>query len=304
MTQPTKKIINLKSIRIDGGTQARVAISNETLTEYAAAVSEGGNALPPVVLFHDGSDYWLADGFHRYHAHAQAGRVSIDAEVRTGTQRDAIYYSLGANTRHGLRLSNDDKRRAVSTMLADPEWSKMSDREIAKHCGCAHPLVGQMRNPAPKPTPKPPGGAPTPQGGGSSTTPTPPGGAPTPPAGGSSSTPQPDPTPQEKAAEDAHGDSDIAADLEAAYAEIETLQQEIEVANADDLKAEAIKWKRIADIARNRQNELQETVKKREDELGRLTRSLRRIGKAVGEEDPTKIAATVEAFVRSMKEKA
>src|SRR5690606_6247751 len=63
-----------------------------------------------------------------------------------GTQRDAKLYSVGANDKHGLRRSNEDKRNAVLTLLNDTEWSKWSDNQIAKACGVAHSFVGRVRS--------------------------------------------------------------------------------------------------------------------------------------------------------------
>ena len=83
------KKINIKTIRIDGGTQSRVEINNEIVTEYAEAIKAVAE-FPAVVVFNDGADSWLADGFHRFHAHNQAGKTSISADVRTGTARDAV----------------------------------------------------------------------------------------------------------------------------------------------------------------------------------------------------------------------
>lgn len=51
----------------------------------------------------------------------------------------------GASARHGLRRTNADKHRAVRRMLDDPEWSLMSDREIAKHCVASHTFVANIR---------------------------------------------------------------------------------------------------------------------------------------------------------------
>lgn len=138
------KTINIKTIRIDGGTQSRVEINNEIVTEYADALKAGAE-FPAVVVFNDGADSWLADGFHRFHAHNQAGKASIAVDVRTGTARDAVLYSLGANGTHGLNRTNADKRKAVQTMLADSEWAKWSDNAIAKACQVTHPFVGTIR---------------------------------------------------------------------------------------------------------------------------------------------------------------
>jgi hypothetical protein len=139
------KTINIKTIRIDGGTQSRVEINNEIVTEYAEAIKAGAD-FPAVVAFNDGVDNWLADGFHRFHAHGQAGKASIAADVRQGTARDAVLYSLGANGTHGLNRTNADKRKAVTTMLNDAEWAKWSNGEIAKACSVTPQFVGHVRS--------------------------------------------------------------------------------------------------------------------------------------------------------------
>ena len=142
------KVLNLQSIRIDGNTQARTEINNELVAEYAAAMSDGGR-FPEIECYFDGVDYWLVDGFHRLHSMLTLGKASATVMVFNGTLRDAVLHSLGVNTSHGLRKSNDDKRKSVQTILDDSEWRLMSDREIAKHCGCSRTLVAQMRSPKP-----------------------------------------------------------------------------------------------------------------------------------------------------------
>lgn len=140
----TTASLDLKAIRIDGGTQSRAAINPAAISEYAEAMRDGAH-FPPPVVFHDGADHWLADGFHRFHALMMNGSDAAEFEVRQGNRRDAILYSAGANASHGLRRNRDDKRRAVSTLLADEEWSKWSDREIARRCGVGADLVGTVR---------------------------------------------------------------------------------------------------------------------------------------------------------------
>lgn len=139
-------LIDLTRISIDGGTQTRAALNEPIVAEYADALRDG-EKLPAVVVFFDGSAHWLADGFHRYFAHKAARKASINVDIREGTQRDAVLFSVGANSTHGLRRTNEDKRRAVKTMLDDPEWCLWSDREIARQCGVTHPFVAGIRAP-------------------------------------------------------------------------------------------------------------------------------------------------------------
>ena len=137
-------MLELDQIRIDGGTQSRVELNQETVADYAQAFTAGAS-FPPVVAFFDGANYWLADGFHRYFGAKDAGESAIDAEIINGTQRDAVLYSLKANATHGLRRTNADKRKAVETLLKDAEWATWSDRKIAEVCGVGAPLVGDVR---------------------------------------------------------------------------------------------------------------------------------------------------------------
>lgn len=139
-------MLDLDKIRIDGGTQSRAELNQDTVAEYAEAYKAGAE-FPPVTVFFDGKHQWLADGFHRYFASKAAGRTTILEKVTPGTQRDAVLFSLSANATHGLRRTNDDKRRAVMTLLNDPEWSGWSDREIARQCGVTHPFVANLRKP-------------------------------------------------------------------------------------------------------------------------------------------------------------
>lgn len=138
------KSINIKAIRIDGGTQSRQQLDQTTVAEYAELMSEG-TEFPPISVVHDGNEYYLSDGFHRLLAAQKAGKASIACDVISGTLRDAILYSLSANASHGLRRTHEDKRKAVLTMLEDLEWQEWSDREIARQCHVSHPFVTKMR---------------------------------------------------------------------------------------------------------------------------------------------------------------
>ncbi len=103
-----------------------------------------GAQFPPVVVFYDGKSHCLADEFHRLGAAKSLGWDKIAADVRQGTRRDAVLFSVGANGLHRHRRMNEDKRRAVMALLADAEWGKWADREIARQCGVDHKTVAAL----------------------------------------------------------------------------------------------------------------------------------------------------------------
>lgn len=140
--------IDIEAIRADERAQPRAMFDTELVSQYAEAMASG-DSFPPVTLFHDGADYFLADGFHRYHAAKSLGLVELAADVREGGLRDAILFSCSANANHGWRRTNDDKRRAVLRLLNDPEWKLWSDREIGRRCGVDGKTVAALR---PKPS--------------------------------------------------------------------------------------------------------------------------------------------------------
>lgn len=137
--------VHIDKIRLDGGTQSRAAISDATVADYAEAMADPNTVFPPITLYFDGADYWLADGFHRLAAWRQIGRTDIPADVRQGDRRRAILHSVAANSAHGLRRTNEDKRRAVLTLLEDQEWAQWSDREIARKCAVSNDFVSRTR---------------------------------------------------------------------------------------------------------------------------------------------------------------
>jgi hypothetical protein len=148
MIAPDVQRIALALIRRDGGTQIRAQLSMDVAKDYAEAMARG-DKFPPAKARYDGTDYWLSDGFHRHMAAELVGAVAMDLEVRPGTRRDAILDAVGANAAHGYRRTNADKRRAVMTLIEDDEWSKKSDRQLARIAHVDHGMVSRLR---PKPS--------------------------------------------------------------------------------------------------------------------------------------------------------
>jgi hypothetical protein len=139
-----KNTIQLSKLRLDGGTQPRVKIDTDVVQDYSERI-KAGDDFPPVDVFFDGADHWLAEGFHRYHAVAALGQKTIACTLRKGTVRDAILFSCGVNSHHGLPRTNGDKRKAVLTLLNDEEWCAKADNWIAERCVVSVDLVRRVR---------------------------------------------------------------------------------------------------------------------------------------------------------------
>ena len=134
--------LNLAMIVLDAGTQIRALLDDDTVAEYAAAMKEGA-PFPPAIVFRDGSQYLLADGFHRVAAAVRNGFKDFAFEVRIGSKSETLKYALSANAQHGLKRTNADKRRSVE--LALMEWSHWADAELARICAVGNKFVGDMR---------------------------------------------------------------------------------------------------------------------------------------------------------------
>ncbi len=137
-------LIEIAKIDRTGGTQSRAALNEDVIADYAEAMKDGSR-FPDIWLVYDGTHYFVTDGFHRIEAALRAGWKEINASVVTGTIEDAQWQSYGVNKAHGLRRSNDDKRRAVVAALKHPQGAAKSDREIGRHVGVDHVTVQRYR---------------------------------------------------------------------------------------------------------------------------------------------------------------
>ena len=138
------KVMNIGALVMDERLQSRTEINEGTVSEYAEAILEGAD-FPPVLVYFDGINYYLTDGYHRLLAHKRAEKASILCSVVQGTLRDAIFHSTSVNNDHGMRRTYADKRKAVMTLLDDFEWEGMSNGQIAKHCHVSPTFVSDLR---------------------------------------------------------------------------------------------------------------------------------------------------------------
>lgn len=135
--------IRLDAIAFDAGTQVRAALDQQVVTDYAEAMTAGAQ-FPPIVLFHDGNQHYLADGFHRFMAAQRNQWREIDADVRAGTKEDALWFALGANKTNGARMTPADIKHAVELTLQS--WPDMSGQRIAAQIGCSASYVSRIKS--------------------------------------------------------------------------------------------------------------------------------------------------------------
>jgi len=129
------KPLSVDQLRLDAGTQNRIAINEDVVEDYAELIGESDGNWPfaPVDVFHDGKDYFVADGFHRTLGAKKAKRASVPCEVHKGTAKDARIFGMTANDLHGLRMTRADKRACVEWLLDNEP--KLVHAEVAEKSG-------------------------------------------------------------------------------------------------------------------------------------------------------------------------
>jgi hypothetical protein len=143
MQKQKTEMIPIDKIRLDGNTQSRGRLDEDTAAEYAEQM-RAGDVFPAVTVFYDGTDYWMADGFHRGDGRKQAGFDAIEAIVQEGTRLDAVLFAAGANAKHGLSRSKADRRNSVKMLLAEEEYRNASVNWLAEKACVSRDLVDSV----------------------------------------------------------------------------------------------------------------------------------------------------------------
>lgn len=138
--------VAIDQIVTDPRCQSRQGIELGLVQEYAEAIRDGVD-MPPISVVQSGDSYYLYDGFHRLRAYEQVGKREVSVESVPGDVWDAIERSCAVNAIHGKRRTNEDKRRAVETMIQVMEHrgENWSDSEIARRCAVSQPFVSGIR---------------------------------------------------------------------------------------------------------------------------------------------------------------
>jgi hypothetical protein len=138
------KTLNLAVLRLDGDTQARKSLAQAKVKEYAEKMQDG-EEFRPIDAFFDGSDYWLADGFHRYFATKANKKTSISATITNGTLEEAQLFAMRANKDHGMPPNAKDLRFCITRMLKHPVWGGWTNEAIAKWVGTSAMTVTRVK---------------------------------------------------------------------------------------------------------------------------------------------------------------
>jgi hypothetical protein len=145
----------IKKIETVGGDKTKVGCYDSL---WQDCIESGDYPFPACVVYRPNGIKaetglnFLADGFHRIQSLSEL-RVEllphekwILCEVRDGSMTDAILHGLCANTSHGLRRNQKDKRRAVLLYYSlNDTHTKESNQHVARACGVSHTFVGDTR---------------------------------------------------------------------------------------------------------------------------------------------------------------
>lgn len=137
---PKEVTLKLADVIVTYNLNPRSGINPDTVAEYAEIVDQ----LPPMIACDvTGRGLILIAGFHRYMAHARAGRDTGSFLVFKGSWEEGEWYADTDNLRHGLPLTQKEKRLIIARMLQRrPYWS---DAGLARACASSDKTVRSVR---------------------------------------------------------------------------------------------------------------------------------------------------------------
>lgn len=146
--KPRRIEVNLADLVILPHLQPRVKPNRKAVKEYAEIYREGGGSAMDAIRAYIGDDGKpvLTRGFTRVEAAQAAELTTLPCDLYPpATESDMLLDSLGGN-RHGHRLTNDDKQRALTLYherIPRRKWG--STRAVRELIGCSHELVADFR---------------------------------------------------------------------------------------------------------------------------------------------------------------
>lgn len=155
MAKQTVKLL-LSKVARPKGSQTRATLNKDAVSDYAdlirnaetEAAAKGEQAEYPfkdkmkVFMLEDGTAI-LNAGFHRARAYDVVG---IDRELEfeiagKGTEDEAFLLGISDNIKHGVRLTNEDKKHNLLRILKIEKFKESPNTEIARAIGASEAFV-------------------------------------------------------------------------------------------------------------------------------------------------------------------
>lgn len=137
-------VLPIDVIVVDRSVHPRNQLDERYVKAFVRVIADG-DPLPPPIVFRNGNVFLLADGFLRVEAHRNSGSSTIKCGILPGSRREATEYAISINAHHGRKLTIAERRRAVNTLLDEPDNDTLSDHDLGRVYGCSHTTVARLR---------------------------------------------------------------------------------------------------------------------------------------------------------------
>lgn len=141
---PVMEMVALADLKIDPDLQCRARGTQREVVHQYAADMKRGDVFPAITVFRSGGGAFVANGFHRVAAALEAGLTELQAEVKSGSKRDALLHAVKSDQAVGLRRTTQDKRRSIELVLA--AFPKMSNLKLSQLVGVDDKTVKATRD--------------------------------------------------------------------------------------------------------------------------------------------------------------
>lgn len=139
--------ISIKQIKTNHKFHAREFHKIEkAIKELKLEYLDNPTIIPPIKIVQYKSENYLADGYQRLKAATAAGLKEIEAIIITASSENQILIeSLKSNSRNSIRLTDEQKRKAVYRILYSEDYKSLPNTQIAAICAVSEGLIRKIK---------------------------------------------------------------------------------------------------------------------------------------------------------------